>query len=303
MKLISIRALTITAALSAALSSAAFADALEGKMPSSEILASSAPSDWRTLPQKSLLYIALERGVVVVALSEQLAQSHVTQIKTLAKEGFYDGLSFYRVIDGFVAQGGDVFEKREVKDAKKTLKAEFDQPLIDGVDFDPMQDEDGYAAKAGFVQTLPAGVDEEGQSIWHLHCAGAMAMARGSEKDTAGTEFYIALQPQRYLDRNLTVLGRVVQGMEYLQALRRVQPAQYEDDDLGETILSMRIGEELPVEERVALEILRSGTETFQHYVASRRNRPEAFFHYRPDHIDVCDLPIPVREQSAEDGE
>lgn len=290
--------ISIVAALAALTAAPAFADALEGKASPSEILAAASDADWRTLDQENLLYIELERGTVIVDLSPQLAQGHVAQIKALAREGFYDGLSFYRVIDGFVAQGGDVFEKREVKTAKKTLKAEFDEPLTKAIDFDAVADKDGYAAKAGFVASLPAGSD--GESIWHLHCTGAMAMARGNEKDSAGTEFYITLQPQRYLDRNLTVFGRVVEGMQFLQALRRVTPAEKEGDDLGETILSIRVGADLPKKEQRPLQILRSGTKIFRQYVESRRNRPEAFFYYRPNHVDICAIPVPVRATPAE---
>ncbi len=274
----------------------AFADALEGQTSSADILAGSDASDWLKLDQDNLLYIELARGRVVVALSTSLAQHHVAQIKALTREHFYDGLSFYRVIDGFVAQGGDVLETREIKNAKKKLKAEFDEPKPNWLGFGAMADQDGYAATTGFMNGLPVGLDEKRERAWHLHCAGAFAFARGNDADTAGTEFYIPLQPQRYLDRNLTVFGRVVEGMEHLQALRRVQPAETAEDDLGETILSIRVGADMPESNRSALEILRSDTQTFQQYVAARRNRPEAFFYFRPDYINVCDLPMPVRK-------
>ena len=283
-----------------AISHTAFAEELEGKKSGADILAESAASDWRALDPENTLYIELERGRVVVALSPVLAQGHVAQIKKLAREGFYDGLSFYRVIDGFVAQGGDVFEKRAVKTAAKTLPAEFDEPAPKDFAFAALPDVDGYAPQAGFAASLPTGVDPEAGRAWHLHCTGAIAMARGDGRDTAGTEFYVALQPQRYLDRNLTVFGRAVQGMEHLQALRRVAPAEKPEDDLGETIVSMKVAADVPPAERVNLEILRSDAPAFADYVEARRNRPEGFFYYRPDHIDLCQLPVPVREAAGE---
>ncbi len=272
-----------------------FADALEDKPSSADILAASTPSDWRKLDPENTLYIDLERGRIVIALSSQLAQAHVAQIKALARGGFYDGLSFYRVIDGFVAQGGDAFETREIKNAAKILDAEFDEDLSSAVSFTAVNSDDGYAQVAGFVESLPTGVDKEAGKVWLLHCTGAIAMARNNEKDSASTEFYITLQPQRYLDRNLTVFGRVVQGMEYLQALRRVSPPESEEDDMGETIVAIRVAADMPEEDRVKLEILDSATETFATYVEARRNRPEAFFYYRPDHIDICQIAVPVR--------
>lgn len=278
----------------------ALADALEGKRSPAEILEASAPEDWRALDPENLLVIELERGRVVVALATQLAQAHVEQVKALAREGFYDGLSFYRVIDGFVAQGGDVLETREIKTAKKTMKAEFDEPLRDDVAFHAIKDDDGFAAKVGFIDSLPAGVDKKKDNVWHLHCTGAFAFGRNDERDSASTEFYITLQPQRYLDRNLSVFGRVVDGMQHVQALRRVAPAQTPEDDLGETILSMRVASDLPAEEAVALEILDSSTKTFADYYESRRNRPESFFHFRHDYMDVCQFAVPVRPATTE---
>ena len=263
-----------------------------------QIIAESAPADWRALNPENLLVFELERGHVTVALSEKLAQGHVAHVKALAREGFYDGLSFYRVIDGFVAQGGDVFETREVKTAAASIAAEFDQPLTVEMKFTPVADPDGYAERVGFIDSEAVGVS--GGNVWKLHCTGAMAMARNNDPDTGGTEFYIALQPQRYLDRNLTVFGQVVEGMEHVQTLRRVAPPQIESDDRGEPILSARIAADMSVEERPALEILRSDTPLFAEYVESRRNRPEEFFYHRPNYADICAIAIPVRHVAGE---
>ncbi|NOX93533.1 MAG: peptidylprolyl isomerase [Alphaproteobacteria bacterium] len=281
-------------------SSPALADALEGVLSPGEILEASSPSDWRKLNPENTLYIDLERGRIVVALSTQLAQRHVTQVKALAREGYYDGLSFYRVIDGFVAQGGDAFGKRPFKEAQKNMPPEFEQPLSDHISVTLQDDADGYASKIGWVDSLPVGIDDKANTVWHLHCTGAFAFGRNNETDSASTEFYITLQPQRYLDRNLTVFGRVVEGMEHFQMMRRAAPPESEDDDLGETILSMRVAADVPDDQRVNLEILDSSTETFAAYLEARRNRPSAFFYYRPDYVDICQFPVPVRAASQE---
>jgi len=271
------------------------ADRIEGQKSSAEIVEAARAADWRALDPEDTLYIQTEHGRIVVALSQTLAAAHVQQIKALAREGFYDGLSFYRVIDGFVAQGGDNFETRKIKTAKETLQAEFEEPVDAGFPFDALNDIDGYAAQSGFSRSLPTAHDPETETAWHLHCAGAIAMARQEGRNTSGTEFYIALQPQRYLDRNLTVFGRVVDGMEIVQRLRRVAPAETPAGDLGDIIVSMSVASDLPEEERTDLQILRTDTPTFTAYGEARRNRPEAFFYYRPNHIDVCALPIPVK--------
>ena len=293
----------LLAPLFMATATTAAAEALEGRSTPGEALAATAPADWRVLDQEDLLYIELERGTVVVAFATKLAQNHVKRVKKLARDEFYDGKSFYRVIDGFVAQGGDPFEQAKSKKPYKPIKAEFTDKKTDAARLDLLTSVDGYATKVGFVDSLPAGVNEAGDEIWHLHCTGSFAFGRENDKDSASTEFYISLQPQRYLDRNISVFGRVVYGMEHVQALRRVAVPQSEDDDLGESILSMRVGSDLAEAEQINLEILKSGTEAFDDYVEARRNRAEAFFYYRPNNIGVCDLSVPVRKVAeGEDG-
>lgn len=284
----------VFATLLAGLSQAEAGETQAQRSPA-EIVEQSAPEDWRALDPESMLVFELERGRVVVALSEQLAPNHVKQVKTLARENFYDGLSFYRVIDGFVAQGGDPFSEREINSAAESMTAEFEQPLTAAMGFTPIKDADGYAAKVGFIDSEPVGVDAEGKSVWRLHCTGAFAFGRDDDIHSASTEFYFPLQPQRYLDRNLTVFGQVIDGMEHLQRLRRVSPPETKEADLGETILSVRVAADIPESERPSFEIMRSDTATFADYVASRRNRPGAWFYYRPDHVDICAISIPVR--------
>jgi peptidylprolyl isomerase len=265
-----------------------------GRKSGAEILAETTPADWRALDPEETLYIELERGRVVVALSSSLGRPHAERIKALAREKFYDGLSFYRVIDGFVAQGGDPFEAKKSPHATP-IAAQFEEKPAQDFNFLELPDRDAFARKVGFVESLPAGYDKKTKTAWLLHCAGAMALGRGDEKDSASTEFYLALQPQRYLDRNMTVFGRAVMGMEHLQALRRVEPPEDEKDDIGEKIVSIRVAADVPEAERTNLEILRSESPAFADFAEARRNRPEAFFYHRPNQLDICQFPTPVR--------
>ncbi|MEL7491981.1 MAG: peptidylprolyl isomerase, partial [Pseudomonadota bacterium] len=99
---------------------------------------------------------------------------------------------------------------------------------------------------------------------------------------------------------NLTVFGRVIDGMEHVQALKRQPPPEEEGDPLGETIVRAWMGDAPPEgEDAPTWQVFRTDTALFAEYVESRRNRPEAFFYYRPDHVDVCQLTIPVREKPA----
>jgi peptidylprolyl isomerase len=272
----------------------ALADALPDRKTSGEVLAATTAEDWRALDPENTLYIETETGRVVVALSTVLGAPHAERMKALAREGFYDGLSFYRVIDGFVAQGGDPFETKQSQN-KASIAALFEQAPPKDFKFYRMKDKDGYARRVGFAQSLPVGYDRKTKTAWHLHCPGAIALGRQDEKDTASTEFYVALQSQRYLDRNMTVFGRVVDGMQYLQALRRVSPPEKPEDDLGDRILSIKVAADVPEKDRTKLEILDSDRPAFSDWVETRRNRSDAFFYFRPNYADVCQLAVPVR--------
>ena len=288
-------------------------EALEGKRSPGEIIAASTSEHWRDIDPANLLVMNLEEGRIVVELAPDFAPAHVAQMTTLVTTGFYDGLSFYRVIDGFVAQGGDVFEKGGMPEGTtKSLKAELTVPydLANGnhtmlsarADIS-RPNTDGYAPLTGIVDGFPVGFNphKEETEAWLLHCTGAMAMARDTDPDTGGTEFYFTLQPQRYLDRNLTVFGIVRRGMDVLQGVTRQAPPEDETDPMGDIIQRAWMGNTPPEgEDAPALQVLQSGTELFAEYVESRRNRPEAFWVYRPDHVDICQLPIPVREKPQE---
>jgi len=287
----------IAAMIAAGSIAAAAADPLEGKPTSADILDATAAEDWRPLDPENTLYIETEHGRVVIALSGRLAQEHALRVKALARDGFYDGLTFYRVIEGFVAQGGDALGTRG---SKEPVTDEFDEEVGKDFAFYRMKDKDGHARQVGFIDSLPVGYDPREKRAWHLHCAGAFAFGREDARNSASTEFYVTLQPQRYLDRNLSVFGRVVAGMEHLQGLRRVAPPQSEDDDLGEKIVAMKVAADVPEAERTNLEILKSDRPAFDAYVEARRNRADAFFYYRPDYLDVCQLPVPVRPVASE---
>ena len=291
----------------ATLSQPALADALEGKRAPAEIIAAADADQWRDVDPAQLLVFDLEQGRVSVELSDHFAPNHVAQVKTLVKGGFYDGLSFYRVIDGFVAQGGDPFEQRALPQGTvKALKAENTQPYADKFD-SLLRLNDFYTDEVMFVDGAPAGIGEPQEAastervMFALHCSGAFAFGRNNDPDSGSTEFYITLQPQRYLDRNLTVFGRVIDGMEHVQALTRQTPPDSEDDPVGDVIVRAWMGDHPP--EGVVTpgwQILRTDTQTFAEYVESRRNRPEDFFIYRPNHVDICQLSIPIRQGVAE---
>ncbi|MEO1656278.1 MAG: peptidylprolyl isomerase [Pseudomonadota bacterium] len=266
----------------------------------SEIVAEAPADAWVTVDPDQLLLIDTAFGRVAVMLSSTMAQGHVEQMKTLVSQHYYDGLSFYRVIDGFVAQGGVLEETRELGEAKAKMEPEFEEPLPEGAVFAPLGYADGYAPEAGFIGGIPAGRDPETKTAWLAHCTGAFAYGREDARDSASSEIYITLQPQRYLDRNLTVAGRVIDGMDAVQRFprgdREVNIGIIEKPENRTKIFRVRMASDLPEAQRPGYQVMDTSSDTFAAYVASIANRPSGFWYHRPDHADLCQLTIPVRK-------
>ncbi|GGD07168.1 peptidylprolyl isomerase [Aquisalinus flavus] len=271
-----------------------------------EVMAMAGEADWLAPDPDSTIYMLVPHGLIVIVLSDDLAPGHVEQVRTLVREGYYDGLNFYRVIDGFVAQGGDVSEEKDKGSAAESLPAEFEEPIPDGLAFTPLGNFDGYAPEAGFINGMPAGIDRERGSVWLAHCTGAFAFGRNNERDSASTEFYIALQPQRYLDRNLTVFGRVIWGMDVVQAIKRGRPNNggvIENEEDWTPIISARLASDVPEAELLDLQMMDTNSDVFLELIEARRNRMGAFFYVQHDYLDLCQLQLPVRLKPVEEEE
>src|SRR4029077_9343656 len=134
---------------------------------------------------------------------------------------------------------------------------------------------------------------------WLIHCYGMVGAGRGNDVDSGGgTELYAVIgHAPRHLDRNVTLLGRVVQGMELLSALPRGTGALgfYEKPEQRVPIKSVRLAAEMPAAERTNLEVLRTDSQTFTDLVESRRNRRDDWYKVPAGKIDLCNVPIPAR--------
>ena len=131
------------------------------------------------------LVLSLDSGDVVIKLRPDLAPGHVDRIKELVSEGFYDGVKFHRVIPGFMAQGGCPQGTGMGGSSKPDLKAEFNA---------------------------------------EPHVRGVCSMARTSAPNSANSQFFICFDDARFLDKQYTVWGQVVSGMEHVDALPKGEP-------------------------------------------------------------------------------
>jgi peptidylprolyl isomerase len=267
-----------------------------------ELLDASVPADWRTLDPANTLYLDLAAGRVVIELAPDFAPAHVGNIRTLAHEGYWNGLSINRSQDNFVVQWGDAAEDDEDRKSLGTalahLPAEFTR-ASEGVAFNALPDSDGWAPQVGFSDGFPAARDPQSGQAWLAHCYGAVGAGRDVAADSSnGTELYVVTgQSPRQLDRNITVVGRVVQGMELLSVLPRGTGALgfYEKPEQRTAIKAITLASDVPEAQRVPLQLLRTDTPLFAQVVEARRNRRDEWYKVPAGHIDLCNVPLPVR--------
>ena len=296
------RAALTTLCLTAAGAAFAIGNSDREKPPTTaQVMESATASDWRRPDPANTLYMELPGGRVIIELAPRFAPQHVANIKQLVAEKFFDGLAVARVQDNFVAQWGDADKTRPTEAALRKLPDENAAPFGKGTGFVKLPDPDGYARETGWLDGFPVGVERKpsGQ-VWIAHCYGVLGVGRDNWPDTgSGAELYVVIgQAPRQLDRNVVTLGRVLRGIEHLSSLPRgTGPLGfYEKPEQRAPIKSIRLASEVPEGERAALEVLRTDTPLFAKYVESRRNRRDDWYVMPADHVDVCNVSIPVRE-------
>ena len=293
-------------ALSIAVATPALAqDAAKPKYRSAKDIIDAAPaSAWRDLDPANTLYMELPAGRVVIELAPGFAPEHVANIKTMARGGFWDGLAIYRSQDNFVVQFGDA-EGEEAGKAKpypagtKThLPAEFTRDAS-GARFDKLPDRDGYAPEVGFIDGFPAARDPKAGKAWMAHCYGMLGAGRNNAPDSSiGAELYVVTgQSPRSLDRQLSAVGRVVKGMEFLSVIPRGPEPMgfYEKPEQRAPIVSIKLASDVPEAQRTPLQLLRTDSQAFIDATEARRNRVDGFYTIPVGHIDLCNVPLPVR--------
>jgi peptidylprolyl isomerase len=263
-----------------------------------EVLAASMPSDWRALDPQNTLYMDLPAGRVVIELAPQFAPHYAANVETLAHQGYFNGLWIERVQDNYVTQWGDPDSKKPIGNAQRTVAAEFERSSR-GLAFFPLGEPDTYAPEVGFSDGFPVALDPKLGRAWLIHCYAMVGAGRDNDVDSGGgTELYAVIgQAPRHLDRNVTLLGKVVQGMDLLSSLPRGTGALgfYEKPEQRIPITSLKVAADVPEPQRVPLEELRTDTQTFADYIEARRNRHEEWFKVPAGHVDICNVPVPVR--------
>ena len=271
----------------------------EGLTPSPpEVIAASKPAEWRALDPENTLYMDFPEGRVVIEMAPQFSPNHVANVKALSREGFFVNGAVTRVQDNFVTQWAQAAEPpRPPKVGVEKLNAEFTLPRAAIASFDVLPDPDTYADEVGFINGMTAARDAD--SVWLTHCYGMVGVGRDNDENSGGgTELYVIIgHSPRNLDRQLTMLGRVVQGMEIMSAFPRgtgdagfyKTPAEYR------RYADIKVAADVPASQRTNLEVMRTDSASFATLVNSRRWRKDDFYKQPVGRIGLCNITVPAR--------
>jgi peptidylprolyl isomerase len=320
-------------ALALALASPAAAQEAPEPVTPASVVAAAPASDWRRIDPADLLVMDLARDrdgkprrVIIQLMPEPFSQGWVGNIRMLAKAHWWDGTSVYRVVDNWVAQWGDGEDDeakakplpeglREVPESEYAAAMACEVYLFEGEaieercnpGFTEIEAIDSYvmSGQTAFSSGWPVAfkLQDDGNRIWPTHCYSSVGVARSTDTTGTGSELYAVIgHAPRQLDRNIAVVGRVIEGIEHLSTLPRGkgEAGVYDDPALRVPIVSVRLGNEVPEFPQPVFEYLASDSASFAEYVRVRANRNDPFYKVPAGGIDVCNVQVPIRRVPSE---
>jgi peptidylprolyl isomerase len=244
-----------------------------------------AEEAWRVLDPENTLVIESSKGRLILEMRPDMAPKSVERIKLLTREKVYDGLQFHRVIAHFVAQTGNPNNK----DGGGTLHPNLAPEMMFKVNFDVSEflASNGSDSVSGFLGSVPfqatpitAAVKKSNGSLraWGAHCPGVAGMGRNEARDSANSELYFMLDSARRLDRDYTVFGRIVVGLDILKNITIGEPPA-----LPDVMKTVRVLADLPIAERPKISVI-SGSALSAEIEKARQQKGADF--------SVCDVVI-----------
>ena len=272
-------------ALSFALAVLATASAGSAQAP-----APAAQQTFRALDPANTLVIDTNKGRIVVELYPQVVPEHVARIKTLAARGFYDGLTFFRVIDDFMAQTGDPGNDGKGGSDLGMLKGQFTFRRGPEVPFGSVGRIGNY--EGGFIGALPVmsqvsglmAMTADGKvSAYPLFCPGIAGMARAGDPNSADSQFFLMRQQSKTLEQKYTAWGRVVQGLDVVRNINTGEPPANPD-----RMTRVRVAADMPEADRPKVMVADTTTPAFRARVDADRAVKGAAF-------NLCDVTVPTQ--------
>ena len=243
-------------------------------------------AEWRTIDPNLLLVVDTNKGRIVAELNPELAPATVERVQSLARQHFYDGLTFFRVIPDFMDQTGDPENTGAGGSKLPNVKGEFEFRRTAKNHFATVGDGDGQAY--GYVGPSPAysqpsdlmGMTKDGGvSAWGAFCPGVLGMARESEPDTGNSQFFFMREAYPSLERKYAAFGKVLIGQDVVRAIKIGEPVASPQDKMTR----VRLASDLPAGETLTVKRQDPAGPAFATMVARLREKQGAA-------ISVCDV-------------
>jgi peptidylprolyl isomerase len=269
-----------------------------------ELVEQAPASAWKAISADDLLVMDLKSGGrIVIQLAPVFAPVHVANIQALARGGYWDGATVYRVQDNYVAQWGlNESDKPWPTGVAAKPPAEYTRPL-EGLAITPLGSPDPYAPAAGFADGWPVAYSPKDGWADIAHCYGSVGVGRDLSPDTGtGGELYAVIgHAPRQLDRNIALVGRVIDGIDRLSSLPRGTEAlgMYKDKAEYVPIAAIRLASEMPAAERPTYEYMDTGSESFASYLKVRANRHDDFYIRPAGGVSLCNVQVAVRKKAS----
>lgn len=250
-----------------------------------------AVTDWRTPDPNNVIVVETNKGRIIAELDPVAAPNHVARVRGLVKSGFYDGLTFFRVINDFMAQTGDPNNTGEGGSDQPNLTAEFtfrrgmDLPL--GASFKV------GSSELGWIGAMPVSSQNSALALmtadrkvasWGNFCSGVLGMARAGDPDSANSQFFFMRQPNASLDKNYTAFGRVLSGLDVVRSIKTGEPVPEPRDKM----ISVKLLADLPADKRPSIQVMDTRSAAFKALVTKRQAEMGPSF-------TNCDVDVPVQ--------
>jgi peptidylprolyl isomerase len=256
--------------------------------PPAAPLAPSA-SDWRPVDAENTLVITTNRGVIYVELAPAAAPATTAQMKKLARAHFYDGLTFFRVIDDFMAQTGDPKNLGTGQSSEPNLPPEFTFRLAPGGGYTSVYQPQGV--DDGFIGAFPvtsqpaamSGLTADGKVLaYGLFCTGVFGIARDEAPDSGNSQFFLMRQDHASLNQKYTPAGRVVVGENVVRAIKVGEPVAAPQDQMTR----VQVLSDIPEAERPKIRVIDTRSAYF--HALAKRSSDDLGDRFTPCDVEVA---------------
>ena len=261
-------------------------------------LPATTAADWRGIDPENTLYIKTEYGTFVVEMAPEFAPKHVAQLKKLTRQKFYDNITFHRVIKGFMNQTGDPRGDGAGDSNEPDIEAEFTFKRSADMKMAMVGEQKFKTGKAavGFYKGYPiasqdismAMLTKDGKvNAWGIHCPNITSMARGTDTNSANSQFFLMRGEAKQLDQEYSIWGTTVWGREGLKAIK-VGTVGEDKGFIPDRLLSIRVAADIPADERINVQVMRTDTSAFRAYLDGLKSEAG-------DYPKICDIEVPTR--------